>query len=91
MHQDAALALPPGVEPLGATSRCTTQGMYARGRLLTVQGHPEFDAAIMDELLDARVAAGKFGREEYEEAKGRAGAEHDGVAIAAAMLRFLLE
>jgi len=65
--------------------------MYEKGRLITVQGHPEFSGEIVAELLEARHKTGVFDDEMYEEGMSRVRKRHDGVAIGAAFVRFLRE
>jgi hypothetical protein len=91
MHRDIVYEYPKGVEELGASPRCSVQGMYAKGRIITVQGHPEFNQQIMTDLLETRHAKGIFNDELYEDGMARAGKHHDGVAVSSAFLRFLLE
>ncbi|KZF21633.1 class I glutamine amidotransferase-like protein [Xylona heveae TC161] len=91
MHRDIVYEYPPGVEPLGYSPKCAVHGMYAPGRLITVQGHPEFTAEIMREMLVKRHAAGVFDDEMYNDAMARVDNAHDGVGVAASFLRFLLE
>ena len=91
MHRDIVYSYPPAVEPLGFTDRCEVQGMYAKNRLITVQGHPEFNGEIISELLERRHNQGIFTDDMYDEGMSRALLDHDGVKIAAAFLEFLLE
>ena len=91
MHRDIVFDYPPDVEPLGSSPRCKVQGMYSKNRLITVQGHPEFSKDIVTELLETRHKQGIFGDEVYEDGLARVGKDHDGVAVAKAFLRFLLE
>ncbi|PWY84845.1 class I glutamine amidotransferase [Aspergillus heteromorphus CBS 117.55] len=91
MHQDIAYGYPSEVISLGASPKCAVQGMYIPGKLITVQGHPEFREDIMTELITLRTATGLFNKEQSEDAMSRAGIEHDGVAIAGAFLKMLLE
>ncbi|KAH8705465.1 class I glutamine amidotransferase-like protein [Talaromyces proteolyticus] len=91
MHRDIVGAWPKGVEPLGTSPRCTVQGMYAAQKLITVQGHPEFNSEIMLEILDGRHKLGIFSAEVYNEASSRAANVHDGLAVGAAFLKFLLD
>ncbi|KAF2164884.1 hypothetical protein M409DRAFT_36992, partial [Zasmidium cellare ATCC 36951] len=63
MHRDIVAAVPAGVELLGSSERCQVQGMYQEGRLVTVQGHPEFSEGIVAELLGSRFERGIFGEE----------------------------
>ncbi|OCK78856.1 GMP synthase [Lepidopterella palustris CBS 459.81] len=91
MHRDIVYEYPEGVEELGASPRCSVQGMYVEGRIITVQGHPEFNQQIVTEILQARHSQGIFNDELFEDAMARVGKDHDGVAVSSAFLRFLLE
>ncbi|KAF7910549.1 hypothetical protein BELL_0078g00160 [Botrytis elliptica] len=91
MHKDIIYAYPPEVEQLAYTDKCATQGMYISKRLITVQGHPEFTEEIVRELLEARHASGVFDDETYTDAVGRVAKEHDGVKVAQAFLKFIME
>ncbi|KAF2143791.1 uncharacterized protein K452DRAFT_268194 [Aplosporella prunicola CBS 121167] len=91
MHRDIVYELPQGVELLGHSTLCNVQSMYAKGRLITVQGHPEFNERIMTVLLSARHDQGIFDDELYEKSMRRAGSAHDGLVITQAFVRFLLE
>ncbi|KAF1964013.1 class I glutamine amidotransferase-like protein [Bimuria novae-zelandiae CBS 107.79] len=91
MHRDAVFDYPEGVEALGGSPRCLVQGMYKKGKMISVQGHPEFNEGIVSYLVTVRNKQGIFNTEEAKEALDRVGNPHDGVAIAKAFLRFLLE
>ena len=91
MHRDIIYNYPSEVEQLGGSDLCHVQGMYAKGRLISVQGHPEFNGDIVAELLERRHNMGIFTTEEYHEAMARATNHHDGQKVAAAFIRFLLE
>ncbi len=65
--------------------------MYIRNRVITVQGHPEFNEEIVRELLEVRHRQGIFDDETFEDGIRRVGNGHDGVVVAEAFLRFLLE
>ncbi len=65
--------------------------MYIPKRVITLQGHPEFTAEIMAELLGKRHGQKIFSDEVYGEAMARVGRPQDGVLIAQAFLRFLME
>jgi GMP synthase-like glutamine amidotransferase len=65
--------------------------MYARHRLITVQGHPEFTKDIVVELLERRHEGKILDDETFNEAMSRVSHDHDGLAIAEAFIRFLLE
>jgi len=65
--------------------------MYTKGRLISIQGHPEFTKDIVTELVETRHAQGIFDDALYKDALARVGKPQDGVVIAQAFLRFLLE
>ena len=73
------------------THKCSVQGMYVAKRLITVQGHPEMNEDIVRELLVARHKTGIFDDVIFEDAMGRVDKYHDGVVVAQAFLKFLLE
>jgi GMP synthase-like glutamine amidotransferase len=91
MHRDIVYNYPEGVEELAYTEKCAVQGMYIPKRIITVQGHPEFNEEIVRELLIARHASGIFNDEMFEDAMGRVDKSQDGVAVSSAFLRFLLD
>jgi len=91
MHKDVVFEYPDGVEKLGASPRCLVQGMYKKGKLITMQGHPEFTEPIVSYLVKMRAEQGIFNEEQAKDALERVGKPHDGVVIAKAFLRFLLE
>lgn len=91
MHRDVVFSYPPMVEPLGHNARCDVQGMYIKDRLITVQGHPEFNGVIVSELLERRHAQGIFNDEQYDEGMSRVNKSQDGTIIGAAFIRFLLD
>lgn len=91
MHRDVVQSYPPNVEHLGSSPRCDVQGMYVKNRLITVQGHPEFNEQIVRELLETRHEQGVFDDELYQEAVGRVANHHDGVVVGAAFIKFLLD
>jgi len=65
--------------------------MYSKGRLITVQGHPEFTEGIMRELLEVRKDQGLWPLEYWKIGMSKVAESHDGVAIGAAFLSFLLD
>jgi len=91
MHCDAVFEYPSGVEELAYTKGCKVQGMYIAKRLITVQGHPEFDEEIVRELLEARHELGIFDDDTFADAVSRVDKYQDGIVVAQAFLRFLLE
>lgn len=91
MHRDIVYEYPEGTEELAYTDKCAVQGMYIAKRFITVQGHPEFTEDIVRELLIARHGSGIFDDEMFKDAMGRVDKSQDGVLVAQAFLKFLLE
>jgi GMP synthase (glutamine-hydrolysing) len=89
MHRDEVSSYPKGAVPLAENDVCPVQGMLIPGKVITVQGHPEFTEGIVRELLETRHYAGIFPDEVYKSGIARVADDHDGVAIAQAFLRFL--
>ncbi|KAL8676528.1 MAG: hypothetical protein Q9186_006959 [Xanthomendoza sp. 1 TL-2023] len=90
MHKDIVFHHPAGVQPLGSTDRCLVQGMFVPGRVITVQGHPEFTEEILVEILEVRHEQGVFGDEIYEEAMARVGKKHDGLMVGKRFIEFFV-
>ena len=91
MHRDIVYDYPLGVEQLGSSSVCEVQGMYKAKKLITVQGHPEFTEEIVRELLVTRHEQGIFSDEIFADTERRVADKHDGVLVAQAFLRMLME
>jgi GMP synthase-like glutamine amidotransferase len=91
MHWDVVFEYPPGIEALGASPKCLVQGMYKKGKLISVQGHPEFNKEIVTTLVHMRHGQGIFTDELASDALKRVANHHDGAAVAKSLLRFLLE
>lgn len=89
MHRDAVFAYPAGAVPLAETDVCPVQGMLIPGKVVTVQGHPEFTEGIVREILEARHAIAIFSDEVYKSGIDRVANDHDGVAIARAFIKFM--
>ncbi|PLB50645.1 GMP synthase [Aspergillus steynii IBT 23096] len=90
MHRDIAHEVPEGCINLGSTPICEVQGLYMPGRILTVQGHPEYDEFVITSLLEARHRMGIFGDELFRSGISRAAKEHDGISFAQAAWRLIL-
>jgi GMP synthase-like glutamine amidotransferase len=91
MHRDIIYYYPEGVERLGSSPVCSVQGMYQKGHVITVQGHPEFDEEITTEILRARHTKGIFSDEDFDKYMQRVARPHDGVLVGRAFLEFLLD
>ncbi|KAF8857917.1 class I glutamine amidotransferase-like protein [Acephala macrosclerotiorum] len=83
--------IPEGFHALGSSEHCALQGLWQRGRVLTYQGHAEFDRFVNGETL--RVFSKAVGWEEGYLEEQLVGVEKDDDAVWAAgiMLRFFLE
>ncbi|KAI8587035.1 class I glutamine amidotransferase-like protein [Geranomyces variabilis] len=60
MHQDHVSVLPPGFKVLASTDKCPIQMAVRGDRYLTIQGHPEFTAGVVTEIVKARQASNVF-------------------------------
>ena len=74
---------------LGSSSLCRFQGFFSPARLVSLQGHPEFNADIMRELLTVRHARGVFDDDVFADSMARVDRAQDGVLVGRAFLRFL--
>ncbi|RPB07945.1 glutamine amidotransferas-like protein class-I [Morchella conica CCBAS932] len=91
MHRDIVTELPEGVQLLGSTPVCEIHGMYAPKRLITVQGHPEYNSEIVSEILQLRKSVGLISQDMFEEMMSRVNNKHDGLEFGVAVLKFLNE
>ena len=91
MHRDCVFYYPEGVQELGYSPVCKVQGMYSPKRLITMQGHPEFNQEIMTEIINTRHATGIFDDTAFETHMKKVGLPHDGLVVSQAFLKFLLE
>lgn len=55
-HQDQVLDLPPGATRLGRSAHCENAAFALGDRVLTMQAHPEFHAALIDTMTEVRGA-----------------------------------
>ena len=53
-HQDQVIEPPPGAVTLGSSDVCRHAALAIGPRILTLQPHPEFDAAFVEGLLETR-------------------------------------
>lgn len=89
MHRDQVFSVPPGAELLASTDKCMNHGFIIPGRVITVQGHPEFTEDIMREILELRHESGLFTDDVYQSGMTRNGDHHDGVLMAQVFVKFL--
>ncbi|KAK5045364.1 hypothetical protein LTR84_009227 [Exophiala bonariae] len=100
MHQDQVTSAPSAqttdlldlkddVHIWGRTEHTFVQGVYLRDKLFTSQGHLGFDEKMVKRQVDMRKANGVIEDSDFaEERKETAELEHDGLIVAAAILRF---
>ena len=83
-------SLPASICVVGSTPHCHNQGIYEPGRLLTLQGHPEFDQFITTEAL--KLVSQRVGWEpEFTKAAINSAMASDDAGLAAdIMVRFFL-
>jgi hypothetical protein len=82
--------LPIGFYSIGRSSHCGLQGIWKKGRVLTYQGHAEFDKFINRETLKVfgqLIWEDKFLAQALEQVEK----DDDAVWAASAMLKFFLE
>jgi GMP synthase-like glutamine amidotransferase len=53
-HQDQVETLPPGGEILGWNEHCPVSVMGVGSTMLGIQGHPEFEEAYSEALMESR-------------------------------------
>ena len=93
MHRDHVPQVPNGFLLLGSSPAAPVQGLvlpYAASpspptadsiQILTVQGHPEFTASIVNPIIDARSASGAMTPTTVADGRERAVREHDGCGL----------
>ncbi|KAJ5513898.1 hypothetical protein N7463_003450 [Penicillium fimorum] len=91
MHRDIVFDVPIGYMNLATSPKCEVQGLYLPKRVLSVQGHPEYNESIMSCLLEARHDNGIFDDKLYNDGLSRVGDSHDGWLIAKVIARFILD
>ena len=89
MHHDVLYSYPQEVTALASSPVCETQGMFSPRKLLTLQGHPEFDGEMMIALLEATDELGFNDRSLWEDAMSKTEKSHDGGLVASAIVRFM--
>ncbi|KAH8649023.1 class I glutamine amidotransferase-like protein [Xylariales sp. PMI_506] len=82
--------LPPGWISMGVTEKCAVQGLFEPGRVLTYQGHPEFDENIVDVLLQVLYKNGSIDLETHDEALSLLDRYSTSTLAAEVAARFLL-
>ncbi|PKS05403.1 hypothetical protein jhhlp_008779 [Lomentospora prolificans] len=103
MHQDQVAEAPTTeksggllekgtkVHVWGSSEHTKVQGVYIQGRLFTTQAHLAFDKPMVEREIELRVKSGSITDEDSDDvemAAATAHLEHDGITVAAAILRF---
>ncbi|EXJ91633.1 hypothetical protein A1O3_00183 [Capronia epimyces CBS 606.96] len=89
-HQDIVLSCPAHVQNLGSSPKCDIQGFFWPGRLLSLQGHPEFNERIMRETLKMKQQTSSLTEDEFQDAMIRVAQKHDGHLVGQVLLKFML-
>ncbi|PYH47172.1 Aldedh-domain-containing protein [Aspergillus saccharolyticus JOP 1030-1] len=90
MHRDVVFEVPPGCVNLGSSLICGIQGLYIPNKILTVQGHPEYNDFMVSSILEIRHERGVFDDVFFKDGMARVNEPHDGEKIAETMTRFAL-
>lgn len=94
MHRDIVFDEPKALEGVEITAKnevCEIQGLYKKGYLWSLQGHPEFDKFIEQHLIINRHKVGLFNDELVADGLSRLETPQDGNTIAKSMVRFINE
>lgn len=87
-HQDQVTKLPPGAEYLGGDEFCPNTFYTIEGRVLGIQGHPEFSAELMKGIIE--LAQNRIGSQRYEAAiQSLNEGDPDNLKVAQWMVNFL--
>ncbi len=81
-HQDQVTALPPGARNLGASDFCANAALAYGETILTIQPHPEFDAAVSADYFHNRRHDPEYPPGMIDAAAARAGQPLDGPRVA---------
>jgi GMP synthase (glutamine-hydrolysing) len=90
MHRDIAYEVPAGCLNIGSSPKCEVQGLYIPKRILTVQGHPEYNEFVETKLLEVRHSQGIFDDALFADGMSRVGNKHDGGVVSQAIWRMIL-
>ncbi|KAF9101494.1 hypothetical protein BGX29_005539 [Mortierella sp. GBA35] len=90
LHQDVVHDVPAGFTLLASTAHTTNQSMISEdGRIVTLQGHPEFTGPIMRAFINVRTANGTFNKELSEASMKVVDNPLDRASIAARIVDFV--
>lgn len=89
MHRDIVHELPRDTELLASNENCKVQGFYKKNKYWCVQGHPEFDSFIINEIVKSRKEGGIFSEELANDALNRSNNQVDSDVLAKSIVEFL--
>ncbi|KAK9323127.1 class I glutamine amidotransferase-like protein [Lipomyces orientalis] len=89
MHRDHVSVPPPGMHVFASSDRSPVQGLYEKGKVLTLQGHPEFNEDVARSLVEIRMLAGQISEAEAKDALARVSVKNHGGDVGKAIVRFL--
>lgn len=87
VHQDQVLALPEGARLLASSPTCPFAAFAIGEHVLSMQQHPEFDGAIVANLLDLLRPA--IGEAAYAAGRASLAPSHDGARLGKAIVAFV--
>lgn len=71
VHQDEVWEVPPGAEVIARSERTGVEMFHVGGRVLGIQGHPEYSKDILANIIDRLVGNGVIREKLGQEAKNR--------------------
>lgn len=58
IHQDEVTSLPPGAASIASSPECDCEAFVLEDHVLAIQGHPEFDDGMVEDMLELKRSAG---------------------------------
>ncbi|KAK9377605.1 class I glutamine amidotransferase-like protein [Lipomyces chichibuensis] len=90
MHRDHVAVPPPGMHVFATSERSPVQGLYKEGKVLTLQGHPEFNEEVARSSVELRIVSGSLSEAEGNDALARVSIQNHGADVGKAVVRFLV-
>lgn len=88
-HQDQVTELPPGATVVGRTDHCRYAAIQYGQQALTIQSHPEFNDAFVEDLLAERGHL--FPSHNVSQARASLGKPLDNTSVSAVLRDFILQ
>ncbi|SCV04524.1 LAMI_0H16820g1_1 [Lachancea mirantina] len=70
-HSDIVNEIPQGYTNIGSTAKCSIQGLYCPKKVLTLQGHPEFETDVTRICANLQLEKGNVTSEENKDMQNR--------------------